>query len=89
MLSEHPYGVLDGAPWVSAEQLNAAALFRDYLLSPEQQRKAVALRLRPPDRAHLVRKPFASPSATRQLRPAISSLQALQHTPTHRRRHTS
>lgn len=45
----HPYAILDGAPWVSDEQVRAAGIFRDYLLSDEQQRAVLDLGLRPAD----------------------------------------
>jgi ABC-type Fe3+ transport system substrate-binding protein len=38
--SEHPYAILD-APWVTAEQRDAAALFREFLLSVESQEIAL------------------------------------------------
>ncbi len=44
---ENPYCILDAADWVSDEQKQAAAMFRDYLLSPEQQKLAVDWGLRP------------------------------------------
>ena len=47
--ADHPYCILDNADWVSAEQSEAAAIFRDYLLAPEQQALAVENRLRPID----------------------------------------
>jgi ABC-type Fe3+ transport system substrate-binding protein len=40
ILSDHPYAILDGE-WVSPEQREAAALFRDFLLSEEIQREAL------------------------------------------------
>ncbi|RMF36451.1 MAG: VWA domain-containing protein [Chloroflexi bacterium] len=46
---ENPYCILDNADWVSEEQKEAAAIFRDYLLSPEQQARAVDWGLRPAD----------------------------------------
>jgi Ca-activated chloride channel family protein len=45
---ENPYCILD-AEWVSEEQAEAAAMFRDYLLSPEQQSLAIDWGLRPAD----------------------------------------
>jgi Ca-activated chloride channel family protein len=45
---ENPYCVLDG-DWVSDEQAEAAEIFRDYLLSPEQQALAIDWGLRPAD----------------------------------------
>ena len=44
---ENPYCILDAADWVSDEQEEAAAIFRDYLLSAEQQALAVDWGLRP------------------------------------------
>jgi len=48
---ENPYCVLDGADWVTKEQEDAAIIFRDYLLSPEQQTLAIDWGLRPFDPA--------------------------------------
>ena len=45
----HPFAILDGAPWVSTEQAEAAEIFRAYLLSPEQQKALVPHGLRPAD----------------------------------------
>jgi Ca-activated chloride channel family protein len=45
---ENPYCILD-AEWVSDEQAAAAATFREYLLSPEQQALAIDWGLRPAD----------------------------------------
>jgi Ca-activated chloride channel family protein len=45
---ENPYCILDTA-WVSDEQVEAATIFRDYLLSPEQQALAIDWGLRPAD----------------------------------------
>jgi Ca-activated chloride channel family protein len=46
---ENPYCVLDGADWVSDEQEEAALIFREYLLSSEQQKLAIDWGLRPYD----------------------------------------
>jgi Ca-activated chloride channel homolog len=43
----HPFAILDGAPWVSAEQLKGAEIFQRYLLSTEQQTLLVKNGLRP------------------------------------------
>jgi Ca-activated chloride channel family protein len=43
---ENPYCILD-ADWVTEEQAEAAALFQDYLLSDEQQSRAIDWGLRP------------------------------------------
>ena len=47
--ADHPYCILDNVDWVSDAQAEAAAIFRDYLLAPEQQALAVDYRLRPTD----------------------------------------
>lgn len=45
-LSDHPYAVLE-APWVSAEQRQAAAALRDFLLGDAMQSRALAYGFRP------------------------------------------
>jgi Ca-activated chloride channel family protein len=45
--ADQPYCVLDNADWVSDEQAEAAAIFRDYLLAPDAQEKAIDNYLRP------------------------------------------
>lgn len=47
--ADHPYCILDNADWVSQEQADAAAIFRDYLLDRQQQELAVDNYLRPLD----------------------------------------
>ena len=49
VVSTHPFAILDNSPWVTEERVAAAKLFRDYLLSAEQQRAALANGLRPAD----------------------------------------
>jgi Ca-activated chloride channel homolog len=49
VLLGHPFTVLDGAAWVTAEQVAAAEVFKRFLLSPEQQRAVAATGLRPGD----------------------------------------
>lgn len=46
IMSDHPFVVLEGS-WVSSEQRTAAALLRDFLLSQEQQQRAVTFGFRP------------------------------------------
>jgi Ca-activated chloride channel homolog len=46
--SDHPYSVLD-APWVTAEQREAAAAFLAFLKAKPQQERALALGFRPVD----------------------------------------
>lgn len=45
----HPFAILDGTPWVTPEQVTAAGLFRDYLLTVKEQEAVLALGLRPAD----------------------------------------
>jgi ABC-type sulfate transport system substrate-binding protein len=47
-ISNHPFAILD-APWVTAEQQQAAQQFRDFLLGPEQQLQALKYGFRPGD----------------------------------------
>ena len=47
--ADHPYCILDNADWVTDEQQEAAAVFRDYLLSEDQQKLAIDNFLRPLD----------------------------------------
>jgi Ca-activated chloride channel family protein len=75
--SEHPYCVLD-ADWVSAEQREAAALFRDYLLDPARQAMAIDYYLRPVDESLPLHAPLAlesgtDPRVTRRTVPALES----------------
>lgn len=49
IFSDHPYAILD-AEWVSAEQRDAAAMFRDYLLSEQTQQLALQSGFRPASR---------------------------------------
>ncbi|MGF1504774.1 MAG: VWA domain-containing protein [Anaerolineae bacterium] len=45
---DHPYAILN-APWVTAEQTEAAEIFEDYLLAEEQQRQTLQFGFRPAD----------------------------------------
>jgi len=47
MVVGHPFAILDGAPWVTPEHVQAAKLFGQFLLSPEQQQQVLHLGLRP------------------------------------------
>ena len=55
----HPYAILDGAPWVTSEQVEAAKVFRAYLLRREQQERLVASGLRPADASVRLASPIA------------------------------
>jgi uncharacterized protein with von Willebrand factor type A (vWA) domain len=54
----HPFAILDGAPWVSPEQVQAAELFRQFLLSPAQQALLLQSGLRPADPQALLGPPL-------------------------------
>lgn len=45
--SDHPYCILDGAPWVDAEQAEAAKLFLDFLKGDAMQAAAGTFNIRP------------------------------------------
>jgi len=61
---DHPYCILDKADWVNAEQIEAAHLFRDYLLSSEQQALAINSLLRPLDPQIALREPLTLAQGT-------------------------
>jgi Ca-activated chloride channel family protein len=61
--SEQPYCILD-ADWVTDEQRQAAQVFLDYLLAPEQQNIAVDYYLRPVDERIALRAPLSLESGT-------------------------
>lgn len=46
-VATHPFAVLDGAPWVTEKQANAARFFQEFLLEPAQQELLVRRGLRP------------------------------------------
>ncbi len=73
---ENPYCILD-ANWVSEEQAKAAAIFRDYLLSSEQQALAIDWGLRPADATVALHAPIdkehgAVPTITMQQVPHLA-----------------
>ncbi len=43
----HPFAILDGAEWVTEQQIRAAEIFQDFLLSEEQQNLLLDVGLRP------------------------------------------
>jgi Ca-activated chloride channel family protein len=45
----HPFAILDNTPWVTAEHVQAAKLFGQFLLSPGQQQAVLQVGLRPAD----------------------------------------
>lgn len=54
----HPFAILDGAPWVTSEQAEAAAVFQRFLLSKEQQSRLVDNGFRPTDPTEPLRDPI-------------------------------
>ena len=75
--SEQPYCILD-ADWVSDQQEQAAEVFRDYLLAPEQQEMTITYYLRPVDESLPLHAPVAlesgtDPRVTRLTVPALES----------------
>lgn len=49
VVADHPFAILDGAPWVEPEQVKAAWIFREFLFSEEQQQALMQYGLRPAD----------------------------------------
>lgn len=73
---ENPYCILD-ANWVTDEQAEAAATFRDFLLSPEQQELAIDWGLRPAEASVKLHAPIdrehgAVPSITMEQVPHLA-----------------
>lgn len=76
--ADHPYCILDNADWVTEEQAEAAAVFRDYLLAREQQELAVDNYLRPLDDTIPLHAPLdldngTDPGVTPAIVPALPS----------------
>lgn len=74
--TEHPYCILDGAEWVTAEQREAAELFKQFLLSKDQQTAAITVGLRPADLTLPLTAPLdaangANPNVTAQNSPNL------------------
>ena len=61
--AQHPFCTLDTA-WVTKEQHEAARLYEDYLLAPEQQALAVDKGLRPADQSIPLHTPIALENGT-------------------------
>ncbi len=62
--ADHPYCILDNAEWVTDEQAEAAAIFRDYLLADEQQSAAIDNYLRPLDPSIPLHAPLSMENGT-------------------------
>jgi Ca-activated chloride channel family protein len=75
--SEQPYCLLEG-DWVTAEQKEAATLFRNYLLAPDQQSLAIDNYVRPVDESIPLRAPLALENGTdpRVNREGVPSLES-------------
>jgi len=76
--ADHPYCILDNAEWVSDDQEEAAAIFRDYLLAKEQQELAIDNYLRPLDTSIPLHAPLdlatgTDPRVTTDIVPALPS----------------
>jgi Ca-activated chloride channel family protein len=76
--ADHPYCILDNAEWVSEEEGEGAAIFREYLLAREQQAMTIDHRLRPVDSSISLRAPLdlasgTDPRVTTAIVPALPS----------------
>jgi Ca-activated chloride channel family protein len=77
--SEHPYCIINTKTgWVSEQQVEAAEIFRDYLLEPAQQALAIDNYLRPVDQSIPLHCPLCiedgtDPRVTTELVPALQS----------------
>lgn len=58
VMNTHPFAILDGAPWVTAEQRKASGIFLQFLLSPGQQDKLLDSAMRPADPTATLRFPI-------------------------------
>ena len=58
IVSTHPFTILDEAPWVTAEQAKAAAVFQQFLLSQDRQSRLVDDGFRPTDLTKPLRDPI-------------------------------
>jgi Ca-activated chloride channel homolog len=62
--ADHPYCVLDNAPWVNSEQAEAAKVFQNFLLAKPQQELAIDNYLRPLDKTIALRAPMTLENGT-------------------------
>jgi Ca-activated chloride channel family protein len=58
LMFNQPYATLDGAPWVTPEQVEAAKIFRKFLLSAPLQDRVRGMGLRPADPSARLGAPF-------------------------------
>ena len=56
--ADHPFCILDNADWVSDDQVEAAGIFRKYILESSQQALSINHRLRPTDTSIPLSAPF-------------------------------
>jgi Ca-activated chloride channel family protein len=66
LLFNQPYAILDAAPWVTPEQVEAAKIFRKFLLSASLQEAVQKLGLRPADPAIRLGPPFETAHGVNQ-----------------------
>ncbi len=68
LFSDNPLIILD-APWVTAEQKQAAELFRDYVLAPENQQRVLASGFRPGNPQVAVGEPISAANGVDPAKP--------------------
>lgn len=76
--ANHPYCILDNADWVTDEQVEAAEIFREFLLDRDRQELAVDNYLRPLDSSISLHSPMdlehgTDPRITPEIVPALPS----------------
>ncbi len=49
VIADHPFAIMDQAPWVETEQVEAARVFQKFLLAEDQQQAFLPFGLRPSD----------------------------------------
>jgi Ca-activated chloride channel homolog len=62
--ADHPYCIFDNAPWVDADEVEAAKVFESFLLAKEQQEMAIDAYLRPLDKSIPLRAPMTLENGT-------------------------
>jgi len=58
VVAGHPFAILDRAPWVTPEHVEAARVLQRFLLSPDQQKALASTGMRPADPATPLGAPF-------------------------------
>ena len=49
VIADHPFAIMDQAPWVTTDQVRAAEIFREFLFTTERQKLLLESGLRPSD----------------------------------------